>query len=125
MVDDSDLYIDGSDEGKSNGRDFILTTYLHAGQPYSYRTNYFDSEDGLTYTVLLTLENDNDATLGDVDGDSKITVADTTIIQRYLANHITLTDAQMTAADTDKNGVITIIDATRIQRYIAKYITEF
>jgi hypothetical protein len=123
MVDDSDLYMDGADEG-GKGYDFVLTTYLEAGQPYSYRTNYFDSTDGLSYTVLLTLETD-DSILGDVDGDSNITIMDATAIQRHVAKNLTLTDEQLALGDTDKDGKISVMDATAIQRYVAKLINKF
>lgn len=125
MVDDSDLYMDGADDG-GDGNDFVLTTYLEAGQPYSYRTNYFDSEDGLSYTVVLTLESGtDDSILGDVDGDSNVTIMDATAIQRHIAKHLSLTEKQLEVADTDKDGKLSVMDATAIQRYVAKLIDKF
>ena len=64
-------------------------------------------------------------TLGDVDDDKKITIMDTTMVQRAIAKHITLTDIQTKAGDTDKDGKISVMDATAIQRFIAKIIIEF
>ncbi len=63
--------------------------------------------------------------LGDVDGDTKITVMDATTIQYYVAKKATLDPAQQLAADTDKDGKITVMDATTIQFFVAKLITEF
>ena len=64
-------------------------------------------------------------TLGDVDDDKKITIMDTTMVQRAIAKQITLTEEQQKCADTDKDGKISVMDATAIQRFIAKIITEF
>lgn len=74
----------------------------------------------ITYTVA-----DEEIMLGDVDGDSKITIMDATAIQRYIAKDITLDAQQLLAADTDKNSKVSIMDATLIQRFVAKQITEF
>ena len=74
----------------------------------------------MTYTVA-----DEEIMLGDVDGDSKITIMDATAIQRYIAKEITLDAQQLLAADTDKNSKVSIMDATLIQRFVAKQITEF
>lgn len=63
--------------------------------------------------------------IGDVDGDGKITIMDTSMVQRSIAQYITLTDIQTIAADTDKDGKIAVMDATAIQRFIAGLITEF
>ncbi len=63
--------------------------------------------------------------LGDVDKDGSITIMDTTMIQRHIAQEISLTDQQLVYADTDKDTKISIMDATAIQRFIAKMITSF
>ena len=59
---------------------------------------------------------------GDVNQDGKITVDDVTTLQKYLAEMITLNDAQKRAADTDGDGQIKIVDATEIQKYLAEII---
>ena len=59
---------------------------------------------------------------GDVNQDGKITVDDVTMLQKYLAEIITLNDAQKRAADTDGDGQIKIVDATEIQKYLAEII---
>ncbi len=66
-----------------------------------------------------------DVALGDVDLDGSITVADVSVIQRYLAQIVELSDASLNVADTDKDGSITIADASRIQLFLAQIITEF
>ena len=59
--------------------------------------------------------------VGDVDGDGKITISDVTMIQRYVAEFITLTDVEMLAADTDGDGIVDIKDATHLQMYLAEF----
>lgn len=58
-------------------------------------------------------------TLGDVNNDGNITVADAIEVQRHIANIVTLEGEQLAAADTDKSGSITVADAIEIQRLIA------
>lgn len=65
------------------------------------------------------------AFLGDVDMDGKITVADATLVQKYIAEHLAFTDQQFTAADVDKNGVLTVKDATLIQKFVSHLISSF
>ena len=65
------------------------------------------------------------AFLGDVDMDGKITVADATLVQKYITEHLAFTDQQFTAADVDKNGVLTVKDATIIQKFVAHLISSF
>ncbi|MGN0558319.1 MAG: dockerin type I repeat-containing protein [Acutalibacteraceae bacterium] len=52
--------------------------------------------------------------LGDANGDSLITVADATLIQKVASGFETLTDENTKAADVDGNGTINIKDATKI-----------
>ena len=63
----------------------------------------------------------DDDIIGDVDGDSVVSVLDATTIQRWLAE--LPTDLKESVADTDGDGYISITDATVIQRYIAEIPT--
>ncbi len=79
-------------------------------------------------TINVTTEKSatpTDYTLGDVNGDGYITVADATLVQQHAAELITLTDTALLAADTNKDGYVTVADATLIQRYAAELIDEF
>ena len=82
------------------------------------------SDKAAGFTLDFTIPND-DFMLGDVNGDGKVNVLDATMIQRHIAQLITIDEDKLPCADTDKNGKIAIMDATAIQRYIAKVITEF
>lgn len=59
-------------------------------------------------------------TLGDTNGDSKLTVSDVTAIQLYLCGALSFTPEQMLAADVDGNGSLTISDATALQLLLVK-----
>ena len=54
---------------------------------------------------------------GDADSDSELTITDTTVIQRMIAD-IPTPFIDRKAADVDGNG-LNIMDATNIQRYLA------
>lgn len=58
-------------------------------------------------------------TMGDVDGNGTVDLADLLIIQRSMVNpDYALNEAQFAVADIDKNGVITILDCQYIQNYL-------
>lgn len=61
----------------------------------------------------------NDFYVGDVDLDGKVTIKDATMIQKALADILTLSYESETLADVDRDGKITIKDATAIQKYLA------
>lgn len=62
--------------------------------------------------------------IGDVNGDSVVSITDATLIQQHTAQLFTIDETRHSFADTDKNGKITIIDATMIQRFLAQLIPE-
>ena len=61
---------------------------------------------------------------GDVNGDKKITIKDTTLIQKYCAKFFTLSETEMLTADVNKDSKANIKDATAIQKYLAKIETN-
>ena len=81
----------------------------------------FDA-DGITCTrgesTEPATEPQKSILLGDADGDGVITVADATIIQRYLAE-IDVPVFIETAADADEDGTVDAMDATVIRRLVA------
>lgn len=56
----------------------------------------------------------------DIDLDNSVTVADATLLQKYIANISTLTDDQKLLADCNCDGKIDVCDATYIQKVIVK-----
>lgn len=76
--------------------------------------------NGTTVNYKLKL-----GTIGDVDNNGRITIADNSAIQRHLAGITTLSDEEKKVADTDGNGSISIKDASYIQDYLAGNISSF
>lgn len=56
---------------------------------------------------------------GDVDMNGVVLIDDATLVQKYVASLVELTDEQFVLADTDKNGKVEINDVTLIQKYLA------
>ena len=63
--------------------------------------------------------------IGDVDGDSEISIMDVTAVQLNIAKYNEFNVRQVLCADTDYDGKITVLDATLIQLYLADLIEEF
>ena len=84
-------------------------------------TSMFDA-DGITCTrgesTEPATEPQKSFLLGDADGDGVITVADATIIQRYLAEMDVPVFIE-TAADADEDGTVDAMDAAVIRRLVA------
>ena len=57
---------------------------------------------------------------GDVDLNGSINIADSTIIQKYIAHSVTLSELQLILADVSQDEKVNVKDATLIQRYVAK-----
>ena len=70
----------------------------------------------------LVVPNDN-VVIGDVNSDGSVTVQDATVLQKYLAGLVTLSDEQLAVADTNGDGSVTVADATAIQKYLAGLVT--
>lgn len=64
-------------------------------------------------------------TLGDLNGDGKVNVADCLIIERYRAGLITLTEEQKAAADVNGDGKINVADGLLLEKYRAGLISSF
>ncbi len=62
--------------------------------------------------------------VGDANGDGKISVADATAIQKYIASIIEFSDIQKTAGEVTGDNRITVSDATKIQKYIAGIVQD-
>ena len=55
----------------------------------------------------------------DVDANGRVAIGDATVIQKHLADILTLTDEQLILADVDYSGIVNIKDATMIQKHLA------
>ena len=61
--------------------------------------------------------------LGDADTNGKVSIADTTTLQRRCAN-IAVSSFSPAAADVDKDGVFDLLDATLIQYWLSKATSD-
>ena len=75
--------------------------------------------------ISLATEINGSRIMGDVDGDGEVTIADATMIMKYIVSVETLNASQERVADVDGDGIVTIKDATNIQKYIVGMIDEF
>lgn len=62
---------------------------------------------------------------GDVNGNGTVEILDATMLQRSLAQIITLDEGQLKRADVQGDGGVAIMDATLIQKKMAKAIDKF
>lgn len=69
--------------------------------------------------VAETLPSFDTALAGDANGDGKISIADATVIQKYLAKVGEISEENMKFADLNGDGKITVADATIIQKKLA------
>ena len=60
--------------------------------------------------------------LGDVNCDGKLNIRDATLIQKFLAKMVSLTEKQLTLADINTDDKVNIKDATYIQKKIANLL---
>ncbi len=70
-----------------------------------------------TATCKVTVSSSTNYTLGDIDADGTVTIADALMIFKYKSGEIKLSDTQLKAADTDKNNKVELADALRIFKF--------
>jgi hypothetical protein len=93
----------------------------------------YTSENYANFTITAPTQNNGTATttpavvegkplvcgsLGDVNGDGRITAADKELAQTFVLGTAAPTDTQKAAADVNKSGGVTSLDLTLIQRYL-------
>ena len=79
---------------------------------YGYRS-WYEATINRRFTVERTKE------LGDVNLDGVRNVLDATLVQKYLAGILNITDEQLLLADVNEDGLVNIADATHIQKLCA------
>ena len=90
----------------------------------------FDSSTPGTKTVFITWQGVVTSfdihvyAEGDANGDGKLSVADATMIQKYLASMVEFDDIQKAAAEVTGDGKLSISDATKVQKYLAGIVPE-
>lgn len=79
----------------------------------------YSENSGCTFVPLNTVS------VGDVDCDEDITVADATELQFFLSKSVSFTKSQIALSDVNGDGEVDIDDVTQIQMYLAKLIDGF
>ncbi len=86
-----------------------------------YRNSYahqYAVDNNINYELIDPYE------LGDVNRDGEISIADATLIQKYLVGNSELDNEQLALADTNKDGNVDISDATLIQKFLVGMVDE-
>ena len=107
--------LSSNDDGEDSN--FSITYDVTAGKTYVIGCKMYSSSIG-SFDLVVNFEPNNTYKIGDANGDEKVTVVDITVIQKYLANRLQLSNEQLIACDVNKDGVVTIEDATLIQKYL-------
>lgn len=76
-------------------------------------------------TVTVTKADPSGRLLGDVNNDGVITLADATSIQKYLAQYLVFTSADLAVADVNSDGKCDIQDATIIMKFAAQMNIDY
>ncbi len=68
-------------------------------------------------TCKVTVSDNTNIKLGDIDADGSVTIADALMIFKFKTGEINLSTSAQKAADTDKNGKVELADALRIFKF--------
>lgn len=83
----------------------------------SYSTNeitiYWNSP--LIYLISLT---EDEAVVGDINGDNELNVSDIVMLQNHLLGRIELTTAQLDTADVCRNGIVDVFDMIKLRELL-------
>ena len=96
--------------------------YNTSGDTYTVEINGAKSYADVEFNGTEKIVKSGGNIIGDLNGDGKVTIDDATLVQKAIAEMISLNDDQKKAADTNGDGNITIDDATMIQKYVAELI---
>jgi uncharacterized protein (DUF2141 family) len=115
-------YIDQSTAGSTTVDFTVYPSKLVSGQTYYI---YLSSNDSTitTLTQVASFKYYAPYTLGDVNGDGTIDVADATMVLNHIVKNITLTGNDFLAADVTNDGTIDVSDAAKLLNFIVKNIT--
>ena len=116
---------DTSFEGNVYAKEFNLVFdegYNTSGDTYTVEINGAKSYADVEFNGTEKIVKSGGNIIGDLNGDGKVTIDDATLVQKAIAEMISLNEDQKKAADTNGDGNITIDDATMIQKYVAELI---
>jgi hypothetical protein len=81
--------------------------------------------DSTTHNATVSVDESDAYVLGDVNGDTAITIADVTLIYQHVRGKIALTGDALLAADVNGIGGVTIADVTLVYQYVRGKISSF
>ena len=116
---------DTSFEGNVYAKEFNLVFdegYNTSGDTYTVEINGAKSYADVEFNGTEKIVKSGGNIIGDLNSDGKVTIDDATLVQKAIAEMISLNEDQKKAADTNGDGNITIDDATMIQKYVAELI---
>ena len=100
---------------------YKVTVYVQGSDNDTVERTYsYTSTSSVSPTTPIPTNPVDEYIKGDADGDTQISVMDSSEIQRHCAKMLTITGQLFENADVDGDGVLTLMDATSIQRYVAK-----
>lgn len=92
------------------------TVYIGVGNPvWPSMNSWSGTAEETVYTFNIQYVPVN----GDINADGKLTIDDITLLQRYLAEFITLSDEQLALADVNGDETVNVNDVTSMQRTLA------
>mgnify|MGYP004553659985 FL=1 len=108
---------------RGNHFDEVKQEYSDTAIDYTKITNSV----GYKRLIIADFNDDNIPTvlLGDVNGDGKINLKDSTYIRLYVVGDVTLTEKQLQRADVNKDGVVDLKDSTMIKYFVLGLISSF
>ena len=93
------------------------TVYIGVGNPaWPSMNSWSGTAEETVYSLHVSSR-----PFGDLDGNGKANINDATLLQRYLAEYVTLDDAQLAIADFNGDGNVTIEDVTVLQCSLAEF----
>ena len=115
---------DGKDNliGSYTGTALASQCITVTGDTVRIRLTSDSSNSYYGFSIDSIVAEPNAWSLGDVNGDGKITILDATCIQKYIVQLEDFTDKQKEVADVNGDGTINIMDSTQIQKYIVQLI---
>lgn len=97
------------------GMIYVINPNLTTENPFNNKKVY----EGDWYKYLGNGEYEATDILGDANEDNELNIKDATIIQKHLANILTLSERSKILADFNDSGDVNIKDATAIQKHLA------
>ena len=99
---------------------YTVTVYVQGSDNDTIERTYTYTSTSNVKPTETTPPNPDEYIKGDADGDTNISVMDSTLVQRHCAKVANITGQCFENADVDGDGILSVMDATAIQRYVAK-----